>query len=99
MTPSQNYFKNLKKDEEVGALLIFRRNSIGFGRTGKFFSFEHYDMVPDILVMGKGMGRRSSSWCIYEFCRNNEILQHSPKLGHITTFGGNPLIVAASLQL
>lgn len=97
LTPSQNYFKNLKKRcEEVGALLILDEIQPGFGRTGKLFSFEHYDMVPDILVMGKGMG---GGVPVGAFMSSTEImksLQHSPKLGHITTFGGNPLIAAAS---
>lgn len=97
LTPSQNYFKNLKKRcEEVGALLILDEIQPGFGRTGKLFSFEHYDMVPDILVMGKGMG---GGVPVGAFMSSTEImksLQHSPKLGHITTFGGNSLIAAAS---
>ena len=97
LTPSENYFKNLKKRcEEVGALLILDEIQPGFGRTGKLFSFEHYNMVPDILVMGKGMG---GGVPVGAFMSSTEImksLQHSPKLGHITTFGGNPLIAAAS---
>lgn len=97
LTPSGNYFKNLKKRcEEVGALLILDEIQPGFGRTGKLFSFEHYNMVPDILVMGKGMG---GGVPVGAFMSSTEImksLQHSPKLGHITTFGGNPLIAAAS---
>ena len=96
LTPSQDYFKNLKKRcEEVGALLILDEIQPGFGRTGKLFSFEHYDMVPDILVMGKGMG---GGVPVGAFMSSTEImksLQHSPKLGHITTFGGNPLIAAS----
>ncbi|MDO5616637.1 MAG: aspartate aminotransferase family protein [Cruoricaptor ignavus] len=97
LLPDQHYFKNLKKRcEEVGALLILDEIQPGFGRTGKLFSFEHYDMVPDILVMGKGMG---GGVPVGAFMSSKEIMQslsHSPKLGHITTFGGNPLIAAAS---
>ena len=69
----------------------------GFGRTGKLFAFEHYDLVPDILVMGKGMG---GGVPVGAFMSSREImksLSYAPKLGHITTFGGNPLIAAASL--
>lgn len=97
LTPSQNYFKNLKKRcEEVGALLILDEIQPGFGRTGKLFSFEHYDLVPDILVMGKGMGGGVPVGAFMSSAEIMKSLQHSPKLGHITTFGGNPLIAAAS---
>ena len=97
LTPSLNYFKNLKKRcEEVGALLILDEIQPGFGRTGKLFSFEHYDMVPDILVMGKGMGGGVPVGAFMSSAEIMKSLQHSPKLGHITTFGGNPLIAAAS---
>lgn len=97
LTPSQNYFKNLKKRcEEVGALLILDEIQPGFGRTGKLFSFELYDMVPDILVMGKGMGGGVPVGAFMSSAEIMKSLQHSPKLGHITTFGGNPLIAAAS---
>lgn len=99
LTPSQNYFKNLKKRcEEVGALLILDEIQPGFGRTGKLFSFEHYDMVPDILVMGKGMGGGVPVGAFMSSAEIMKSLQHSPKLGHITTFGGNPLIAAASYE-
>ena len=97
LTPSQNYFKNLKKRcEEVGALLILDEIQPGVGRTGKLFSFEHYDMVPDILVMGKGMGGGVPVGAFMSSAEIMKSLQYSPKLGHITTFGGNPLIAAAS---
>src|SRR5690606_9183351 len=69
----------------------------GFGRTGKLFAFEHYDMVPDILVMGKGM---ASGMPVGAFTASSEIMEslsHSPNLGHITTFGGNPVVAAAAL--
>ncbi|MDO4762825.1 MAG: aspartate aminotransferase family protein [Flavobacteriaceae bacterium] len=98
ITPNPDYFKKLKKRcEEVGALLILDEIQPGFGRTGKLFAFEHYGIVPDILVMGKGMG---GGVPVGAFMSSREImlsLSHSPKLGHITTFGGNPLIAAASL--
>lgn len=98
ITPNSNYLKNLKKRcEQVGALLILDEIQPGFGRTGKLFAFEHYGIVPDILVMGKGMG---GGVPVGAFMSSREIMQslsHSPKLGHITTFGGNPLIAAASL--
>ena len=97
IAPSSDYFKNLKKRcEEVGALLILDEIQPGFGRTGKLFSFEHYDMVPDILVMGKGMGGGVPVGAFMSSAEIMKTLQHSPKLGHITTFGGNPLIAAAS---
>ena len=98
LVPKQDYFQKLKKRcEEVGALLILDEIQPGFGRTGKLFSFEHFGIVPDILVMGKGMG---GGIPVGAFMASKEImktLSHSPKLGHITTFGGNPLVAAASL--
>lgn len=98
ITPNNDYLKKLKKRcNEVGALLILDEIQPGFGRTGKLFAFEHYSIVPDILVMGKGMG---GGVPVGAFMSSQEImktLSHSPKLGHITTFGGNPLIAAACL--
>lgn len=97
LVPDADYFKNLKKRcEEVGALLILDEIQPGFGRTGKLFSFEHFGMVPDILVMGKGMGGGVPVGAFMSSKDIMESLSHSPKLGHITTFGGNPLIAAAS---
>lgn len=98
IVPENDYLKKLKKRcEEVGALLILDEIQPGFGRTGKLFGFEHYGIVPDILAMGKGMG---GGLPVGAFMSSKEImscLAHSPKLGHITTFGGNPLIAAACL--
>ncbi|MGS0748540.1 aspartate aminotransferase family protein [Halpernia sp. GG3] len=98
LLPDENYLKKLKnRCEQVGALLILDEIQPGFGRTGKLFAFEHYDMVPDILVMGKGMGGGVPVGAFMSSQEIMESLSHSPKLGHITTFGGNPLIAAASL--
>jgi len=96
LVPAPDYFKKLKQRcEEVGALLILDEIQPGFGRTGKLFSFEHFDMVPDILVMGKGMGGGLPVGAFMSSREIMESLSHSPKLGHITTFGGNPLIAAS----
>ncbi len=96
--PKNNYLEKVRKRcTEVGALLILDEIQPGFGRTGKLFAFEHYNCVPDILVMGKGM---ASGLPAGAFTASQELmshLEHSPKLGHITTFGGNPVIAAASL--
>lgn len=97
LVPDQDYFKNLKKRcEEVGALLILDEIQPGFGRTGKLFAFEYFGIVPDILVMGKGMGGGVPVGAFMSSAEIMSSLSHSPKLGHITTFGGNPLIAAAS---
>ncbi len=96
--PENEYLYKVKKRcEEVGALLILDEIQPGMGRTGKLFAFEHYHIVPDILVMGKGLG---GGVPIGAFMASKEIMQsltHSPKLGHITTFGGNALIAASAL--
>ena len=96
--PQNNYLKKLKQRcEATGALLILDEIQPGFGRTGKLFAFEHYDMVPDVLVMGKGM---ASGMPIGAFTASAEImdcLSYNPSLGHITTFGGNPVVAAAAL--
>ena len=97
LVPENDYLKKLKsRCEEVGALLILDEIQPGFGRTGKLFAFEHYGIVPDILVMGKGMGGGVPVGAFMSSRKIMETLSHSPKLGHITTFGGNPLIAAAS---
>lgn len=96
--PKNNYLEKLRKRcDAVGALLVLDEIQPGFGRTGKLFAFEHYSCIPDILVMGKGM---ASGLPVGAFTSSAEImksLQHQPKLGHITTFGGNPVIAAACL--
>lgn len=97
LVPENDYLKKLKnRCEEFGALLILDEIQPGFGRTGKLFAFEHYGIVPDILVMGKGMGGGVPVGAFMSSREIMESLSHSPKLGHITTFGGNPLIAAAS---
>lgn len=96
--PKEGYLQKVRQRcDEVGALLILDEIQPGFGRTGKLFAFEHYNCVPDILVIGKGM---ASGLPVGAFVASKEMmaeLQDNPKFGHITTFGGNPVIAAASL--
>lgn len=98
ITPKDDYLKQIRKRcDEVGALLILDEIQPGFGRTGKLFAFEHYDCVPDILVIGKAM---ASGLPVGAFLASHDImasLKEHPKLGHITTFGGNAVIAAACL--
>lgn len=82
---------------EVGALLILDEIQPGFGRTGKLFGFENYDVVPDVLVMGKGMGGGMPVGAFTASSEMMDLLSDNPKLGHITTFGGHPVIAAACL--
>lgn len=96
--PQEDYLKKVKKRcEKVGALLILDEIQPGFGRTGKLFGFENFEVTPDIVAMGKGMG---GGLPIGAFTASEELmdqLMDNPKLGHITTFGGNPLIAAGAL--
>jgi len=96
--PTNGYLQKMKlRCEEVGALLILDEIQPGFGRTGKLFGFENYNVVPDILVMGKGMGGGLPIGAFTASAAIMDTLMDNPKLGHITTFGGNPLIAAAAL--
>ncbi len=94
----RDYFQAVRKRcDETGALLILDEIQAGFGRTGKFWAFEHFDVQPDILVCAKGMG---GGMPIGAFIANQEIMgsfKNNPLLGHITTFGGHPVSAVASL--
>jgi acetylornithine/succinyldiaminopimelate/putrescine aminotransferase len=96
--PKFDYLKKLRnRCNEVGALLVLDEIQCGFGRTGTFFAFEQFDIVPDILLLAKGMG---GGMPIGAFIAPNAIMQSlskNPPLGHITTFGGHPVSCAASL--
>lgn len=95
---SKEYFEALRHRCDVqGCLLILDEIQCGYGRTGKFWAFEHYDIIPDIVVCAKGMG---GGMPIGAFISSRKIMQqltYDPALGHITTFGGHPLSAAAAL--
>jgi acetylornithine/succinyldiaminopimelate/putrescine aminotransferase len=84
---------------KTGALLLFDEIQSGFGRTGKLFGFQHSGVIPDIVLMAKGMG---GGLPIGAFASSRDLmneLSHDPLLGHITTFGGNAVCAAASLAV
>ena len=97
IVPNKGYLQAVKKRcEKVGALLILDEIQPGIGRTGNLFAFQSEGITPDILVIGKGLG---GGLPIGAFCSSRELMEqltHSPALGHITTFGGNPVIAAAA---
>lgn len=96
--PVDNYLQKVKRRcEEVGALLILDEIQPGFGRTGKLFGFQHFDVVPDIVAMGKGMGGGLPIGAFTASTALMDLLSDNPKMGHITTFGGNPVVAAAAL--
>ena len=96
--PDSAYFKKVRqKCDETGTLLIFDEVQTGFGRTGKMFAFEHYGVTPDIITLAKAMGGGMPIGAFVSSKDNMETLTTNPELGHITTFGGNPVSCAAAL--
>ncbi|MEI7581269.1 aspartate aminotransferase family protein [Runella sp.] len=96
--PPEAYHQALRKRcDETGTLLIYDEIQTGFGRTGSFWAFEQYGVVPDVLLCAKGMG---GGMPIGAFIASQEVMsvfKNNPILGHITTFGGHPVSCAASL--
>lgn len=96
--PENDFLKKVRQRcDEVGALMILDEIQPGFGRTGKLFGFQNYDVIPDVVVMGKGMGGGMPVGAFTASPEMMDLLSHDPKLGHITTFGGHPVIAAACL--
>ena len=96
--PKDDYLQKVKnRCEEVGALLILDEIQSGIGRTGKLFGFEHYQVIPDIIIAGKGLGGGMPIGAFISSYTYMNKLKQNPKLGHITTFGGHPVIAAAAL--
>ncbi|MCY1529717.1 Putrescine aminotransferase [compost metagenome] len=96
--PEAEYLIQLrKKCLKTGTLLVFDEIQCGFGRTGKMFAFEHYQVIPDVLLLAKGIG---GGMPIGAFIASKEMMSvftENPILGHITTFGGHPVCCAAGL--
>ncbi len=95
---SPSYFRALRaRCHETGTLLVLDEIQCGFGRTGTFWAFEQYGIVPDILVCAKGMGGGMPLGALISSDEIVSVLKNNPILGHITTFGGHPVCCAASL--
>lgn len=94
--PNKEWIRALRKKCDAHCvLLIFDEIQAGFGRTGTLFAFEQYEVVPDILLLGKALG---GGMPLGAFIANQKMmatLTHDPVLGHITTFGGHPVSCAA----
>ena len=96
--PDKKWLQDLRKVcTENGVLLVLDEIQTGFGRTGKLWAFEQFDIIPDILLLGKALG---GGMPLGAFISSRELMQSltgDPILGHITTFGGHPVSCAAGL--
>jgi acetylornithine/succinyldiaminopimelate/putrescine aminotransferase len=98
--PSKEYLQAVrKKCTDTGTLLIFDEIQCGMGRTGKLFAFEHFDVVPDVLTLAKSFGGGLPIGSFISSFENMQTLASKPMLGHITTFGGNPVCCASALAV
>ncbi|MGB5463692.1 MAG: aspartate aminotransferase family protein [Aureibaculum sp.] len=97
IAPKNDYLLKVKnKCTQAGALLILDEIQTGIGRTGRFFGFENYKVIPDIIISGKGLGGGMPIGAFIASKEIMDVLKEHPKLGHITTFGGHPVIAAAA---
>ncbi|MDB5206733.1 MAG: aspartate aminotransferase family protein [Flavisolibacter sp.] len=98
LSPQNGWLKALQnRCKQVGTLFILDEIQAGFGRTGKLWGFEHFSVVPDVLLLGKALG---GGLPLGAFIADKNLMNHlsdNPVLGHITTFGGHPLCCAAGL--
>lgn len=96
--PSPGWMQALrKKCTETGTLLILDEIQTGFGRTGKLWGFEHFDIVPDVLLLGKALGGGMPLGAFVADKKLMDVFTDNPVLGHITTFGGHPVSCAAGM--
>lgn len=96
--PTKRYLKAVRQRcSDTGTILILDEIQCGMGRTGKLFAFEHFDITPDILTVAKAFGGGLPIGAFISDQRMMQTLTHDPMLGHITTFGGNPVCCASAL--
>ena len=96
--PSLEFMKALRqKCNETETLLVFDEIQTGFGRTGKMFAFEQFDVIPDILLLAKGIGGGMPLGAFVASKAIMDVIKDNPMLGHITTFGGHPVSCAAAM--
>lgn len=95
--PDKDFMVALRRRcDETGALLILDEIQAGMGRTGTLFAFEQFGIVPDILTLGKALGGGMPIGAFVSSRERMEAFTRDPMLGHITTFGGNPVVAAAA---
>lgn len=95
--PSKSFMQRLRERcTAVGALLVLDEIQCGLGRTGKYFAFEHYNIQPDILTLGKSLGGGLPIGALVSNKKLLNTFRDRPSLGHITTFGGHPITCAAA---
>ncbi len=95
--PNPLFLKALRtRCTEQGAMLVLDEIQCGMGRTGKVFAFEHYDIVPDVIVLGKALGGGMPIGCLVGQREMIAQLSFDPILGHISTFAGHPVACAAA---
>ncbi|HKC36518.1 MAG TPA: aspartate aminotransferase family protein [Chitinophagaceae bacterium] len=98
IVPSKGWMQALrKKCTETGTLLILDEIQAAFGRTGKFWGFENFDIVPDAVVLGKALGGGMPLGAFIADKKLMDVFTENPVLGHITTFGGHPVCCAAGM--
>lgn len=98
IVPTKEWMQALRKRcTETGTLLILDEIQTGFGRTGKLWGFEHFDIVPDILLLGKALGGGMPLGAFIADKKLMDTFTENPVLGHITTFGGHPVCCAAGM--
>ncbi|WOI24006.1 aspartate aminotransferase family protein [Nonlabens ulvanivorans] len=96
--PHASWLKALKKKcEQTGALLIIDEIQPGMGRTGSMFYFTQHDIIPDMVITGKGLAGGLPIGALTASVKHLNMFKEAPMLGHITTFGGNPVIASAAL--
>lgn len=95
--PKKEFLIGLRdKCNQKGTLLVFDEVQCGIGRTGKMFAFEHFNVIPDILTLGKSLGAGMPIGAMVANQKLMSLLSDNPTLGHITTFGGHPVVMAAA---
>lgn len=98
IAPHKDWLKKVQqKCNEYGVLLILDEIQCGFGRTGKLWGFEHFDVQADIILLGKALGGGMPLGAFISSHENMQTLTHAPVLGHISTFGGHPVCCAAGM--
>lgn len=96
LVPDISWMRALRRRcDETGTLLILDEIQTGFGRTGKLWAFEHFGIVPDVLLLAKALGGGMPLGAFISSRKNMEAFTYNPVLGHITTFGGHPVCCAA----